>query len=381
MSGFGKSGSTFRRIHVCVGLMACIPWFLQGLTGALLVFEPELDAWVNSSLAYVEPLDSRVSLQTQFEAVQQKHPELSGTVYGIDLREIPGHATLMLAKPQGEVGPKEGYRIFVDPYRGEVLGVQSYRDSLMGKIYHFHRTFYLPGWGKWVTSTSALLLMFTVIVGLFVRRTPTDRATSLQSSHRRIGYWMAPLIFVIAMNGAIVTYRFVVIPLLFVVTGSEVPTRFSQQTKLDPPSHASRISLDDALEIAAVVVPNATNGVLLEPADPIHPITVVRRKLHEPRDVGGSFVEIDPYSGEVIGTMEMTDGSWGHWLTYFTINLHTGQWGGYFGEGPKLATRIMWVISALSVPLLVTIGVLSFLAKRKPYFESSLATEKMVSSE
>ncbi|MEM7393924.1 MAG: PepSY-associated TM helix domain-containing protein, partial [Verrucomicrobiota bacterium] len=126
-------GGFLRRFHVWIGLAASLPWILQGLTGALLVFEPELDGALNPDLFYVEPEGERLSLDAQFEVVRQERPDLAEAVYGLDISGRADHSTQMLAKPEGEVGPKDGVRLFVDPYRGELLGVQGYRDSLMGK--------------------------------------------------------------------------------------------------------------------------------------------------------------------------------------------------------------------------------------------------------
>jgi len=358
-------GRLFQRIHIGLALLATVPWFIQGLTGAILVFEPELDAWLNQGLFYVEPTDEadRLTLDEQFEAVREQHPELYETVYIIDATQRPGVSTRMLAKPDDEIGPNDGVRLFVDPYRGEVLGVQGYRDSVMGKLYHFHRTFYLPRWGRWITSTSAILLLAGVTTGLilyFLRRRPAD---SYRKWHRRLGFMLAPLVFIIALNGVVVTYRFVVFPLIYAATGDEPPI-FTPQ-RLEVPENPQRITIAQALATAKQTEPQAQPKLILEPIRPGRPMTVMGRKPGEVRDTGGTFVSMNPYTGELRGVTDFSDGSLGNQLVYATEHLHKGEWGGYFGEENKIYSRVLWFFAAMSIPVLAVLGWGSYFRSRR----------------
>ncbi|MEM7394180.1 MAG: PepSY-associated TM helix domain-containing protein, partial [Verrucomicrobiota bacterium] len=221
-------------------------------------------------------------------------------------------------------------------------------------------TFYLPRWGRWITTTSGRLLAASARVGviLFImRRRPGGR---LYRWHLRLGVFFAPLVFIIALNGVVVTYRFVVFPLIFLATGSPIPKDMIKPPEVEAPAGAERIGLDQAIRIAEEAVPEADNGVMLEPVRYDRPIVVLRRKPHEPRDVGGTFVQIHPYSGEVMSITDFTDGPMGYQLVYATEHLHKGEWGGYFGRDFKIYSRILWIFAALSVPVLVILGGLSF---------------------
>src|SRR5262249_46493093 len=147
----------------------------------------ELDMLLSPTSFYVEESAQRITLDEQVAVVQREQPELVETIYAIELRAPPGTATMMLAKPQGEGGPKDGVRIFVDPYRAKLLAVQGYRDAWMGKVYHFHRTFYLPRWGRWITSTCAILLMASVAAGVLVWSSRKPSSGSLYRWHTRVG--------------------------------------------------------------------------------------------------------------------------------------------------------------------------------------------------
>ncbi|MEM9017560.1 MAG: hypothetical protein AAGC68_11145, partial [Verrucomicrobiota bacterium] len=74
--------------------------------------------------------------------------------------------------------------------------------------------------------------------------------------------------------------------------------------------------------------------------------------------------DLDPYTGEVLGIFDFTDGTAAARLTYFTIHLHTGEWGGYFSETGKLVTRILWCVVAFVAFLLGVIGLIGFWNRR-----------------
>lgn len=377
-----RRGGLIRNLHVWLALIATIPWALQGLTGAILVFEPELDHWLNRGMMDVEPTSEadRLDLDEQFDVVNQQHPELAPYVYGIDASDRPGIATRMLAKPEGEVGPEDGVRLFIDPYRGEVTGTQGYRDSTMGKLYHFHRTFYLPRWGRWITSTSALLLMAGALTGVilyFLKRKPTD---TYRKWHARLGMAFAPLVFLIALNGVVVTYRFVVFPLLYVATGDEIPRGMIRPPKIEVPDNPARIGLEESIRIAEQAVPDARTTVILQPLRSDSTRTVMRKKPNEPRDVGGTFVTLNPYSGEVLDITCFTEGAVGGQLVYATEHLHKGEWGGYFGEEYMIYTRVLWFVAAMSIPVLAVLGWGSyFRARRRRGGETASETAGAVS--
>ncbi len=363
-----------RRIHVLIGVVIALPLCLQAFTGALLVFERETDTWLNRDLFYVEPTGTRLSPQEQFDAFVAEYPEMATPAYIMTLPVEPDHATLVLAKPYNEVGPRRGVRFFIDPYTGDVLGNQPYHSTLMGKLYDFHRTFWLPRWGRWVTSTSALLTASLVISGLVLywttRRNTTEAAetTWLLRVHRRTGKYFGPLVFVLALNGAAITYMFLVLPMVYRVSGTEMPRamREGRSTSAPNPENLPRVSLDDLITRANQEFPDAQPRVLLQPGREETAVTVILKKKHELRDAGGTFVAMHPYTGEPMGVTDFTDGELGHRATYWIIHSHKGTWGGYFGgSSGKLASRVLWIVTALAATIIAATGGISWARRAK----------------
>jgi len=177
--------------------------------------------------------------------------------------------------------------------------------------------------------------------------------------HRRLGLSVAPLVAVIALNGAAVTYLFVVIPLLYIATGTEMPEEMKQgrSTQVSEQEGVPRASLDRVVASAKSAYPEADPRVVLQPSVADTAITVVLRKPHEPRAEGGTFVAMHPQTVESLGTNDFTDGGLGNQAVYWLIHLHKGTWGGYFwGDRGKLATRIVWVFAAASAAIVAATG-------------------------
>ena len=145
----------FKRFHVWAGIAAAIPWILQGLTGALLVFEQPLDAMTNRSLYFVEPGEKRLDIDE---------------AHGQDL-SIPPHLL------SGGVGQ-------------------------MGHLDQRHLV---------VASTAVGFFLF------FSRRARRRSEGPLYRWHQRLGVWAAPMVFLIAFNGAFVTQ------ILWLITALCVP--------------------------------------------------------------------------------------------------------------------------------------------------------------
>lgn len=353
-----------RPAHRTIGLIIALPVLLQAATGTLLVFEPEIDRWLNGDQFYVEPTGTRLSVQAQFDAFSASKPEMERHVYIMRLPAAADEATVMLAKPYNEIGPRRGVRFFLDPYSGDVGDGQPYHTTLMGKVYNLHRTFWLPRWGRWITSTSAVLTATLAVSGLMLAIWPKAHNADLTESrwlrlHRRLGVGMAPLVAVIALNGAAVTYMFVILPLLYLVTGTEMPRemREGRSTAFEEVDTADRKSLDELIAAANQEHPAAEPRVLLQPSVKGKAVTVVLRKPHEARSEGGTMIVMNPQSGLPFGTTDFTDGDLGHQAVYWLIHLHKGTWGGiYWGDRGKLATRILWVIVAASATILAATG-------------------------
>ncbi|KGD89858.1 iron-regulated membrane protein [Achromobacter sp. RTa] len=182
------------RLHRWAGLATALFLFIAGLTGAVLVFEEELDAWLNPALMRAAPPAGGGPMMDPYalrEAVQRQLPW--ARVDQLPLRREPGHSVSLRLAPRldaasGRPLPLAATHAYVDPYSGAVLGVRQEgrlslaRQDLIPMLYRIHCELALPGiWGRLLFGVIALVWTLDCFAGFYLTL-PTRGA-------RRGGFW------------------------------------------------------------------------------------------------------------------------------------------------------------------------------------------------
>jgi len=139
------------RLHRYAGLSLALFLALAGLTGSAIVFNEEIDAFLNPSLFKTDTLGTPLSPDLLADRVQRALPLAQVTL--IPLATRPGEAALL--RVEGKNGATLDYdQVFVDPVTGKILGTREWGACcfspvhLMPFLYLFHYTLQLPGvWG------------------------------------------------------------------------------------------------------------------------------------------------------------------------------------------------------------------------------------------
>ncbi|QKH37255.1 PepSY domain-containing protein [Achromobacter pestifer] len=182
------------RVHRWAGLATALFLFIAGLTGSILVFEEELDAWLNPGLMRVAPPSAGAPMMDPYAlraAVQRQLPWAA--VDQLPLRREPGHSVALRLAPKLEAGsgrplPLDATHAYADPYTGRVLGVREEgrlslaRQDLIPLIYRIHCELALPGiWGRLLFGVIALIWTLDCFVGFYL--------TLPSRGARRGGFW------------------------------------------------------------------------------------------------------------------------------------------------------------------------------------------------
>lgn len=190
-------------------------------SGAMLVFENEVNEWFRRDLYYVETVkESPLPMDKLLEKVATTLPD-SVSVTGVSISSDPGRAyQVSLSKPRRA-------SLYVDQYTGEVKG-KSERSGFFMFMFRMHRWLLdsmNPGnegifWGKMIVGVSTLLLVFVLISGIVIWWPRTRKAlkNSLKitatKGWRRFWYdlhvagGMHALIFLLAMALTGLTWSF-----------------------------------------------------------------------------------------------------------------------------------------------------------------------------
>ncbi len=167
------------QIHRYLGLALAGFLAIAGLTGALLVFERELDEALNPQLLRVQPpLPGAAFLDPLAvrEAVQARYPD--ARVHRVDLAPRPGEAlALRIEQSAGMaagVDETADDQVFVNPYTGEILGARKWGDlaqglkNLMPFIYRLHYSLAAGSVGQTLMGIVALLWTVDCFIALYL---------------------------------------------------------------------------------------------------------------------------------------------------------------------------------------------------------------------
>ena len=232
----------FRKIHLWLSVPFGLIITLVCFSGAILVFENEVNEWFRHDLYYVETVkESPLPMDKLLEKVATTLPD-SVSVTGVSISSDPGRAyQVSLSKPRRA-------SLYVDQYTGEVKG-KSERSGFFMFMFRMHRWLLdsmNPGnegifWGKMIVGVSTLLLVFVLISGIVIWWPRTRKAlkNSLKitatKGWRRFWYdlhvagGMYALIFLLAMALTGLTWSFPWYRTAFYkVFGVEVQQRVAQ---------------------------------------------------------------------------------------------------------------------------------------------------------
>ena len=211
----------FRKIHLWLSVPFGLIITLVCFSGAMLVFENEVNEWSRPDLYYVETVkESPLSMDKLLEKVAMALPD-SVSVTGVSISSDPGRAyQVSLSKPRRA-------SLYVDQYTGEVKG-KSERSGFFMFMFRMHRWLLdsmNPGnegifWGKMIVGVSTLLLVFVLISGIVIWWPRTRKALknslkiTVSKGWRRFWYdlhvagGMYALIFLLAMALTGLTWSF-----------------------------------------------------------------------------------------------------------------------------------------------------------------------------
>ena len=159
----------FRKIHLWISIPFGLIITLICFSGAILVFENEVNELSFHDLYYVETIkEEPVSIEKLLEKVATTLPD-SISVTGVSISSDPGRAyQVNLSKPRRA-------SLYVDQYTGEIKG-KNERSGFFTFMFRMHRWLLdsmNPGnegifWGKMIVGVSTLLFVFVLISGIVV---------------------------------------------------------------------------------------------------------------------------------------------------------------------------------------------------------------------
>lgn len=195
------------RWHFYAGLFV-IPFLLMlSLTGIIYLFKPQLDQLMYPELLQVAPGAQRLNADQQLAVVQQAYPQASINKYLPPLAE--GRSAQFVVDNGGQ-----GLNLFVDPYRGTLLGSQDAQNNLQAIVRSLHGDLLIgtvgdrlielaAGWGI-VLVVSGLYLWWprgSAAAGVLWPRLASRGRLFWRDLHAVVGFWGSLLLLFMLLTG------------------------------------------------------------------------------------------------------------------------------------------------------------------------------------
>jgi uncharacterized iron-regulated membrane protein len=351
-------------VHRWIGLALGLLWIAQGLTGCLLVFEPELQH------AALPPL--RQGPMASLTLVARNVANVAdANVWRI--RVLDRQGDLLGAEYEDRRGTS--HLIFVEAATGralETIGrdprVPS-RTNAWRWLYTFHVTLLSGSPGKVLIGISGLVLLSSILMGLGIGwprrgswktvlsagrwKTPSQK---LYGWHRAIGLISAVVLLIVALTGAYIVFQVQVDS----AAARLLPFHRPYIARAVAAMPVIRVSPQSAYQEAQELFPTARfeSVVLPTPDQPVY--TVRLRQPGESRVwIGTTSVVIDPVTGRVLDRYDALHAPLANWLSDAAYPVHIGEIMGLPG-------RLLILLSGLSLAVLGVIGLAAWWRKQKP---------------
>ena len=207
-------------IHLAVGVTAAIVILLLAVTGVILTYEAQLNAWALGDYRADPPAPGVAPLGLDELVARVTAEESAGLVTTVALKRDPREPAL--------VELDNGATVHVDRFTGERLGDGDTRTRrfLQGVVY-WHRWFALEGEyriiGRTVVAVANLGFLFLLVSGIYLWWPSTGRRAAWRLAlwfhpglrgrtrdfnwHNVVGFWSAVPLAIIVFSGATISYR------------------------------------------------------------------------------------------------------------------------------------------------------------------------------
>lgn len=203
------------QIHLWLGLASGLVVLIVTLTGSLLVFEKELEEWVESDFYFVQPKGERLTTDSLLNSVKQYDKSISVTSFRL-YTDKPKRTVVFTGKKKDAT-----VWIAVNPYTGEIVGKRNPENRFFGVVLRMHRYLCLGKTGKAITGVSCLIFLSLIITGLVLwwpkKRKQWQQRMKIKwnATRKRFnwdlhavgGFYVHLVIFAIALTGLTWAYQ------------------------------------------------------------------------------------------------------------------------------------------------------------------------------
>lgn len=338
-------------LHLTAGCIAGLVILAMSVTGLLLAFERQINAWA----------DAPAVLQVQADSTPKAPVDSLVAALKSDGQGVPDQIVIH-RDPSTPIEARYGRErtLLLNPWTSEVIGQPSgHTRAFFSAVERFHRSLGLgmqSAFGRGITGTGNLVFLALLLSGMYLWLPKVSNLASFKNRlmfrgglqgrarewnwHNVIGIWTAVPLFFVVITGVIISYPWAS-NLLFKMTGSQPPTRgwrgephshHAPNRASSPPDSVQFRSLDD-IALTAKQQISGWNSITIdvpEPQDRTVNVSIDTSVGGQPEKA--SQLVVNRQSGRIETVKRFSDNSLGSKLRAWARFTHTGEEFGIVGQ-------------------------------------------------
>ena len=356
------------KLHLWLGLGSGLIVFIVALTGSLLVFEKEIDQFINPNFYTVPTIGSEKKTLDYCTQILKREYSIQ-KINRITTFDDP-HRTIQIV---GKNNQKEVQVFSIDPYSGKILDTALQKDRFFTIVLSLHRQLLLDDIGEIITGISCLIFVILLISGLVIwwpkkKKYLKQRLTIKRNSsfkrlnwdlHSTFGFYSFLFLLVISLTGLTWSFKWFEKTMYFLADGEikKVSLKVENPTKIDQKLNQTSF-YQSIYNRTDSIFPYQGNIQIRMPADTINSIQVLKEHLDFSIPNQSSAAYFDRFTGKIIEIRPYESFSRGDKAKRLVYPIHTGSIYGY-------PTKIIAFIVTLSALFLPITGLLIWLGKKR----------------
>lgn len=349
-----KNQNLLWKIHHWAGLYTGIVIGILCFTGAVAVFIPEIDGWIQrnyysvSASSFATPPLPKID--SALAEAKKQYPKMSGLL--IDMPDKPGGiATFSFAVKGKDKASTQIYSLFVDPVQDKILGSRDRQNSLANYLRQMHVRLYEGFWGRQLVGLAGIAFVVVTITGFliygnFMKKQPYPKIRKKNTRilmadwHKVLGISALAFNFVIACSGAWLG----ILPKLMQWFDVKAPNDFKAEVIMDKKEDANiTVHWDKVFNVVKQEFPDLKPGYMRASEDGSGTIEIhgsIDGQIYE-RNINSLVISKTSY--KPLFKFNISQASFSDKLYSVQEALHFGDFGGL---GLKILYAILGLISA-----------------------------------
>ena len=356
------------KIHLWLGLTSGLVVFIVALTGSILVFEDEINPFINHEFYKV----SNIVGQKKTIDYSIKELELHYSIKKINriyAFNDPERTIQVMAKDNE--GKTQLFSI--DPYTGKVVGSVAQENRFFSIVLDLHRHLIMGETGKFITGCSCLMFAFILISGFVLwcpkklknlkQRLTIKWAASFKrvnwDIHSTFGFYSCLFLLIIALTGLTWSFDWFENGVYYLADGTKKKTsiKLENPTKKDPQLDKT-FFYQSILSAVDSIYPYKGDIQIRMPSDTLNSILVLKENLEKNIPNQSSIAFFDKYTAKNIGTKPYASFTQGDKIRRIIYPIHTGSIYGY-------PTKIIALLVSLFATISPITGLLIWLGRKR----------------